>query len=225
MSRLGRALGEIAKAIYDHGFDPYLYQNPISVDYVNSGDVLTEIRNIRKMLTRKASIGGLDGWWTDKKTMGLDAGGIVEELDALAMLFKAGVVSVDVNQDDIFPVVVDDYKLLLWESDLNPDTSQEGAETTDYSGAMNIPWDWRVCGKYLVAEIKYDNTVRKEILQFTPAELEGNPSFASTSSDFYRIRAELDPGTTTFSSFIMYNVPWDMNFDVKLYAYGETPAP
>ena len=222
MSRLGRALGEIARKIFEM-YPSYLVSSDTET-YVNSGDVLTELRNIRKMLTR-ASGGAANEWSVNvPKLLGLDNGGVIEELEALAMLFKAGVVSVDVNQDDIFPVVVDEYKLLLWESALNPDTSQEGAETTDYSGTMNIPWDWQVCGKYLVAEIKYDNTVRKEILQFTEPAFEGNPIFDSTSSDFYITRAVLNSGTGMFTNFIMYNVPWDMNFYVKLYAYGETPV-
>lgn len=108
MSRLGYAIGEIANGIFA-GFGIFLDDNATRDDklyaytgYVNSGDALTELRNIRKMLLR-ASYPWEESqteWKNSPEISGLDQGGIIEELDALAMLFRSGRVQISINPDE-----------------------------------------------------------------------------------------------------------------------------
>ena len=173
MSRLGRALGEIASEIFKR-YSQYLV-SPDSVYseiYTNSGDVLTELRNIRKMLTRAS---GGDLLPVGHKLFGLNNGGVIEELEALAMLFKSGAVTIDVKQKDIFPIDINDFTELVF-SKTATCKAYNSIYITD-SEVFHLHGD----DDMLLKVTRPDGNVENHILRYTEPEDEGYPNFVSTT--------------------------------------------
>lgn len=179
MSRLGRALGEIAGEI-SKNYGGYLGLG-LDPNYTNSGDVLTELRNIRKMLTR-ASGGGNMLPPLGSKVAGLDNGGVIEELEALAMLFKSGLVTIDIETGNIFPIDINDFTISVFSKTAT--VSMDSQEIMiEESERFSMP-DGSLDAYHMLLKItRPDGNIENHILQYTEPVFEGSPTFKSTTDE------------------------------------------
>ena len=175
MSRLGRALGEIAVGLsIDNG----------QVNHVSSDDALTELRYIREKLyetlnSDPVAIEHGNGVLTQRamnNVNGLKTGGIIEELEAIAKLFEPyspnndsymeSAAYITVNDHaipNIFPLNMENYHE-VWSGEIVAKSTNTGISDENYETLQDVEFDDYA---HILVEISNSTTSRIYPIGFT----------------------------------------------------------